>query len=170
MKYLNSILLIVIGSLVTSCTEKTVQSQMDEYIVFYYPTTGEVFYDIVFDWGSYVIDTGASMDAQLHADSEPYKGYISMRPFVDGVAPEESLPIYLVTPGGEVWITDAEDIAKTSSREEVEVDGSDTMTTTINSSLEPIVDHFKTSKNAWKKYGDLTKSGDSYSLTKATAD
>ena len=48
------------------------------------------------------------------------------------------------------------------SREEIvtkETDyGTSTNTTTINSTLEPVVDHFRTNKSDWQKYGKLTSS------------
>ena len=148
---------------------KTVESQMQEYLEFYYPTSGIYYYQINFEWGDYMIDTGASADEELHPDSELYRGYITARTSV-AVTPEgEKLYTYLVTPKGEVWRTDAGDIAETKSRQEVVIEktdsGTSTSTTTINSTSEPVIDHFLNHKEAWQKYGTLKSTdGKSYSL------
>ena len=151
-----------------SCS-KTVESQMQEYIEFYYPTSGTFYYQIAFEWGDYVIDTGASFEEELHADSELYRGYITARTSVAATPDGEKLRTYLVTPKGDVWTTEATDIAETKSREEVVEEktdyGTSTSTTTINSSSEPVIDHFLANKDAWKKYGTLKSSdGKNYSL------
>ncbi len=154
--------------LLASGCSKSTEDQMKEYIEFYYPTTGEYTYDIVFDWGSYVITTSHKPDEQVHPDSEPYKGYIVMRPSLKDGSQSE-FPIYLITPEGSVWTHPASnDIPDTKTREEVvtEKSGSvtSTSTTTINSPLEPAVDHFLANKNSWKEYGRLEKAGDGYKL------
>ena len=155
--------------LVIGCGKST-EEQMREYVEFYYPTTGEYSYDIVFDWGSYVVTTSHKPDEQVHPDSEPYKGYIVMRP-----SPKErsqnQFPIYLIAPEGSVWTHPvSDDIPETKTREEVvtEKSGSvtSTSTTTINSPLEPVVDHFLSNKSEWKDYGRLVKDGDGYKLKK----
>ena len=159
---------LTLSYLVVAGCSKSTEDQMREYIEFYYPTTGEYTYEIVFDWGLYVITTSHKPDEQVHPDSEPYKGYIVMRP-----SPKESsqkeFPLYLITPEGSVWthaISDA--IAETKTREEVvtEKSGSVTSTsiTTINSPLEPVVDHFLSHKEEWKDHGRLVKDGDGYRL------
>jgi hypothetical protein len=144
-----------------SCT-KTVESQLQEYLEFYYPTSGTFYYQIAFEWGDYLIDTGAAIDEDLHADSESYRGYITARPSMEETADGQILKTYLVTPDGEVWITTNRDIPEIKSREEIvtkETDyGTSTNTTTINSTLEPVVDHFRTNKSDWQKYGKLTSS------------
>ncbi len=152
-----------------SC-EKSLQSQIDEYILFYYPTTSQYFYEISFDWGYYIIDTGPALDEVVHKDSEPYKGFITLRPKVTSNAPQEKLATYLITPQGEVWKTFADDIPESSSREEVVEEkteyGTSTSTTTINSTMEPVVNHFKTNKNFWQKYANIEGSEGNYSLKK----
>lgn len=142
---------------------KTVESQMQEYLEFYYPSSGSFYYQIVFEWGDYVIDTGAIPDEVVHPDSEKYKGYITARTSLSTTPDGEELKSYLVTPSGEVWTTTARDIPERSEREEVTEEktqyGTSTSTTTINSSLEPLVDDFLISKSGWKKYGILKSSG-----------
>jgi len=147
--------------ILVSCT-KTVETQMQKYLEFYYPTTGTNYYEIAFDWGDYIIDTGASADEELHSDSEPYRGYVTARTSVTATPDGEKLYTYLVTPKGDVWITEAKDIAESSDRQEVVEEktdyGTSTSTTTINSTLEPVVDHFLKHKESWKKYGSLKSS------------
>jgi len=154
------------------CT-KTVESQMQDYLEFYYPTSGIYYYQINFEWGDYIIDTGASADEELHPDSELYRGYITARTST-AVTPEgEKLHTYLVTPKGEVWITDASDIPETKTRQEVVIEktdsGTSTSTSTINSTSEPVIDHFLNHKDAWKKYGTLKSAdGKNYSFEPET--
>ena len=150
------------------CT-KTVESQMQEYVEFYYPTSGTFFYQIAFEWGDYVIDTGASADEEIHPDSELYRGYITARTSSTVTPDGEKLYTWLVTPKGDVWITETRDIPETKTRKEVVEEkvqgGTSISTTTINSASEPVIDHFLENKDAWTKYGTL-KSGDgkNYSL------
>jgi len=148
---------------------KTVESQMQEYIEFYYPSSGTFFYQIAFEWGDYMIDTGASSDEELHPDSELFRGYITARTSSTSTPEGEKLYTYLVTPKGDVWITEATDIPETITRQEIIEEktdyGKSTSTTTINSSSEPVIDHFLKNKDAWTKYGTLKSSdGKSYSL------
>lgn len=150
------------------CT-KTVETQMQEYLEFYYPTTGTNNYQIVFDWGNYIIDTGASADEELHPDSKIYRGYITARTNNRQTPDGEKLKTYLVTPKGDVWTTEATDIPETKARQEVTEEktdqGTTTTTTTINSSSEPVIDYFLAHKEAWKKYGILKSSdGKKYKL------
>jgi hypothetical protein len=159
---------IVLVAGLTGCT-KTVESQMQDYLEFYYPTSGIYNYQISFEWGDYTIDTGASADEDLHPDSELYRGYITARTSILTTPEGEKLHTYLVTPKGEVWITDAGDIPETKTRQEVVIEktdgGTSTSTTTINSSSEPVIDHFLNHKEAWKKYGTLKSTdGKNYSL------
>ena len=153
--------------MLVSCS-KTVETQMQEYLEFYFPTSGIYNYQIAFDWGDYIIDTGASADEELQPDSEPYRGYITARTSVTATPDGEKLFTYLVTPKGDVWITEAKDIAEASNRQEVVEEktdyGTSTSTTTINSTLEPVVDHFLKHSEAWKKYGSL-KSSDGKNYT-----
>jgi hypothetical protein len=151
-----------------SCT-KTVESQMQEYLEFYFPSTGTYYYQIDFDWGTYTIETGASADEELHPDSELYRGYITARTPLTVTPQGEKLYTYLVTPKGDVWITDATDIPESKTRQEVVEEktesGTSTSTTTITSSSEPVIDYFFSHKDAWKKYGTLkTIDGKTYSL------
>jgi len=161
-----TVLIFALGLMACS---KTVESQMQEYLEFYYPTSGTNYYQIAFAWGDYIIDTGASADEELHPDSELYRGYITARTSSATTPEGEKLYTYLVTPKGEVWITDANDIPENKSRQEVVIEktdsGTSTSTTTINSTSEPVIDHFLNHKEAWKKYGTLKSTdGKSYSL------
>jgi hypothetical protein len=156
-----SVLLFII--LISGCT-KTTEEQIQEYLEFYYPTTGEFTYIIEFEWGQYEIFTGAKMEAKMHADSEPFKGFITFRPTVTNAAFTESVPAYLVTPEGEVWKTIQLDlIPESTTRKEMTEEkteyGTSTQTRTINSSSEPMILSFKHNKEIWKRYGTLT--GDS---------
>jgi hypothetical protein len=146
----------------TACSD-TVESQMQKYLEFYYPTSGKYFYQITFEWGDYTIDTGHKPDDDVHPDSEKYKGYVTARTSVEQTPEGEKLFNYLVTPQGEVWITEARDIPEFSERQEVTEEktnyGTSTRTSTINSSMEPVIEHFLAHKNAWRKYGTITASG-----------
>jgi hypothetical protein len=166
-KWSKKIVLVFVISL-TACSNN-VESQMQEYLEFYYPSTGTNFYQIDFEWGSYMIDTGASADEELHPDSELYRGYITARASVAVTPGVEKLYTYLVTPKGNVWITEAKDIPETKTRQEVIEEktqyGTSTSTTTISSSSEPVIDYFLQNKEAWRKYGTLkTTGGTNYSL------
>jgi len=169
MKIRYFILLIFLNFVLWISCSKTTEEQMREYIEFYFPSTGQYYYDIVFEWGTYAINTGPDAEEELHADSEPYRGYITMRPHINQNTNLEKLPIYLITPGGEVWITEnADSIAESKSRKEITIKktdyGTSTKTITINSSLEPIVDHYLENKDQWKKYGKLESSNGKYIL------
>jgi len=166
---IGTIVLVGICLLLAGCS-KTEDEQMQEYIEFYYPTTGEFTYEILFDWGTYVITTGAGMDEELHPDSEPYKGYIVMRPSPKDESTAGAHLTYLITPDATVWTNGTADIADVNTREEVVTEkteyGTSTQTTTIQSPLEPVVDHFKANKEAWTQYGVLEPAGAGYRLRK----
>ena len=103
--------------------EESLDDQIAEYMEFYYPSTTESYYDIVFDWGSYVITTHDKPGAGVHEDSQKYLGYITLRP--DVAAPAEGLDpqVYLIAPDGAVWsIERSVDIAKRSERQEITVE------------------------------------------------
>lgn len=149
--------------------EKSTEQMMQEYIEFYYPSGGIFTYEIVFNWGIYLIATGADKDDKLHQDSEPYRGYITIRPFFYNSEDALSMPIYLVTPGGDVWITrNGAEIPENKYREEITEKESEagTMISTVSltSPLEPIVDHFFSNRGVWEKYGTLIAENGKYSL------
>ena len=155
--------LVIIGG----CSEST-EEQMEKYLEFYFPSTGSYFYEIKFDWGTYLIVTEAKPGEEVHDDSKPYRGFVTMRPSVAG-AGEESFPIYLVTPQGEVWTSNRHDaIPKEKQRKEVVVDGSSTMTSTITSASEPVIDDFLANKAQWKRHGSLTTKGDKSEFERAS--
>ncbi len=163
------LLLFPISLLFLTACDKTVQSQMNTYMEFYYPTTGKFFYQITFDWGYYTIDTEAAIDEEVEKESEPYKGYITMRPDIEIAPSGEVLFIYVITPEGQVWSSREFSIPQTITRqviiEEKTEYGTSTSTTTITSSSEPIIDHFIENPLAWKKYGELqSKDGKKFSL------
>jgi hypothetical protein len=167
MKAATQLLLCFIAlTILAGCTKST-EEQMKQYIEFYYPTTGEALYEINFDWGMYSIMTGAGNDDELSAESEPYRGYITMRPLSNDSS--NKLPVYLITKEGAVWTFEfPNEIAPVKTREEVTIEqhgsGTTTNTVTINSPLEAVVDHFASNPSKWKAYGKLRKNGDSYSL------
>lgn len=145
--------------LLAGCS-KTTEEQMQEYIEFYYPTTGQYTYEIMFDWGSYVIVTGANADEELHTDSQPYRGYTAMRPQPNPGGEKSNFSIYLITPEGDVVIiTSGGEIPELKSRDEVTVEkteyGTSTQTVTIQSPLEPVVDHFLAHRDQWRAYGKV---------------
>ena len=152
-------LLIIFSMSFTGC-EKSFDQQMQEYMEFYYPTTGQYTYNVTFPWGEYVISTGATADEELHPDSEPYRGYITIRPIIRDSSIVKSMPVFLITPKGEVWINNNPgDIPASSHREEVTIEKSDsstsTNTVTIESVSEPVIDNFQENKQTWKRYGKL---------------
>ena len=156
--------------LLSGCT-KTTEEQMQEYMEFYYPTSGEFTYNIVFEWGEYEIFTGAKMNEELHPDSELFKGFITFRPVVTNSSFKETVAAYIITPGGEVWKTTQFDlIPETTTRKEVvekKTDyGTSIQTRTITSSSEPLILSFKNNKEIWQKYGTLTVEADQSSLNK----
>lgn len=163
-----SLLILPISLLLLIGCDKSVQSQMQQYMEFYYPTTGKFFYEITFDWGTYTIDTEAALDDEVYKDSQPYRGYITMRPNVETTPAGEELFIFIITPEGEVWKSQDFSIEQTKTREEVIEEttehGTSTSTTTINSTSEPIIDRFWANKKAWTKYGEL-KSDDGKGVT-----
>jgi hypothetical protein len=151
------------------CT-KTTEDQIIEYMEFYYPTSGEFTYNIVFEWGEYEIFTGAKMDAEMHPDSEPFKGFITFRPMVTNSEKAGIVFAYLVSPEGDVWKTAQFDsIPKSTIRKEVIEEkteyGTSTQTRTIDSSSEPMILSFKNKKEIWEKYGKLTAEGTTSSFT-----
>jgi len=147
---------------------------MHEYIEFYYPSTGGFTYDIIFDWGSYIIVTGPNAEEKLNEDSEPYRGYIVMRPDPNPGGEQKNLPIYLITPEGGVFTKiDNAEIPELKTREEVIVEkteyGTSTMTTTLHSPLEPVVDDFLSNRDQWVPYGRVESSGGKTILTLAAS-
>lgn len=168
MKVIGLFSAVIIFIFFSGCT-KTTEGQMQEYIEFYYPTSGEFTYIIEFEWGEYEIFTGAKMDKEMHVDSEPFKGFITFRPMVTDASFKETVPAYLITPDGEVWKSIQLDaIPETTMREEVIEKkteyGTSTQTRTINSSSEPLILSFKNNKEIWEKYGTLTIEGDQTSF------
>ena len=131
---------------------------------FYYPTTGKIRYEIIFDWGEYIITTEDKADADVGADSKPYLGYITFRPEMAKESEETKQPFYLITPDGEVWENKSgHSIPKTSERIEVTKKktefGTSTQTLTFRSVSEPIIDHFKAHPEQWNRYGTLHRKG-----------
>lgn len=152
--------------------EKSLDDQMTEYMEFYYPSSGAFWYDIAFDWGSYLITTHDKLDEEVHPDSERFRGYVTLRPTV--AAPAEGLDpkVFLISPQGEVWsIERSVDIAKSTTRDEVIVErvqgGTMTQTRTINSESEPVIDHFLANPAAWDRYGTMVADGDGFELERA---
>ena len=140
---------------------------MEEYLEFYFPATTAASYNVVHDWGEYLIIAGAGPEEVLHPDSEPYRGFVIMRPLVTAnrtVTPTP--PIYCVTPDGEVWITtDTAAIPAVKTREEVADQGDGmTVTTTIESQAEPVIDSFRENRAIWTRVGRLEVGGGSTSF------
>ncbi len=168
MKPMRIVAIILACTFMSACS-KSLDDQMNEYLAFYYPASGKFSYDIIFDWGKYIIITEDKLDAKMHKDSEKYRGYITMRPEVTKPDPELKPLIYLVTPKGAVWtIRPTTAIAKVRTRKEVTVtrrrSSTSTQTTTINSPSEPVIDYFLANRKKWSAYGQLTRSGDETEL------
>lgn len=159
--------LVALTGALTGCGKKSDEAMVREYMEFYYPPKTESTYDIIFDWGTYVISTHTPVDEEVHPDAQKYRGYITMRP--DVVKPKEGFTAltYLITPQGQVWsLADSSQIPAAGNREEVTVEktaqSTSTSTTTIQSPSEPVIDHFLANPAAWQRYGTLEKSGDQY--------
>lgn len=171
--YAHRLLTLCLVALSLAGCARSPQEQVEEYMRFYYPATSENFYDITFDWGRYEIITSDPIGSEVHPDSQPYLGYITMRPHVTGPSGDFKPAIYLITPEGAVWsIAGDADIAMEKSRDEVTVEesthGTATTTITHNAPNEPIIDHFKGNPSMWQKYGTLKAvEGGSAELTRA---
>ncbi len=153
-----------------ACEPKSTQAQIDEYLAFYYPTTGDYFYQIVFDWGEYLIITHPKPNEQVHPDSEPYRGYITFRPSVETDDKGDPLMIYLVTPKGDVWMhANNGSIPESTVREEVVKEGSMTTTTTIDSPSEPVIKDYLQNPGNWQHYAQLIADGDEYKVQHVAA-
>lgn len=151
--------------LLTGCGPKSTQDMVDQYLEFYYPSTGDFFYQIVFDWGEYLIMTHAKVDEEVHPDSEPYRGYITFRPSTATDDKGQPVMIYLVTPDGDVWMHPNDgSITESTTREEVVEEGSMTTTTTIESPSEPIIQDYSRNPQNWKRYAKLIAKGEKYDL------
>jgi hypothetical protein len=140
--------------------KKPLIKQMHDYMEFYYPSKSKVTYNIIFDWGEYIITTEDKETASVHEDSKPYLGYITMRPEVVKQSPDFSPSIYLITPDGEVWEnTKGHDISERKSRQEISKEktkhGVTTKKLTIQSMSEPVIDHYRTNPEKWTRYGKL---------------
>ncbi len=149
--------------------KKSTEKQMQEYMRFYYPTSGQVRYEILFDWGMYTITTEAKPEKEVSEESRPYSGYITMRPTVAESSSEDNLPVYLITPEGQVWKNGAkESIPEMSTRQEITQEKSESSTTThtltIQSISEPVIDHFRDNAGQWTLYGTLETKGSKSSL------
>lgn len=135
-----------------------------KYMEFYYPTTGKVTYNIVYDWGEYIITTEDKLDADVHTDSKPYLGYITFRPMISKSYPEQKESFYVITPEGDVWENKTgHGILERGNRQEITTKktehGTSTKTLTFESVSEPIIDHFKAQPGQWKKLGILERHG-----------
>lgn len=144
--------------------KKSMEDQMKQYMELYYPTSGPFTYEIMFDWSQYTITTEAKLEEEVHDDSRPYRGHITMRPAVVASHPEIHPPMYLITPQGEVWKNDALDsVPEIKTRQEVTERKSDHGTTvqtlTIQSVSEPVIDHFGENPSQWTRYGTIERSG-----------
>lgn len=159
--------ILVITMVLFGCS-KAPQEQVDEYMRFYYPAKTESYYSIIFDWGRYEIIPTDPVGSDVHEDSKPYLGYITMRPFIKTPPADFKPAIYVITSKGVVWSIGSDtDIPKDKQRNEVVVKkdkyGTATRTKTLTVPNEPIIDHFKTNPGAWQKYGTLKATGGTFS-------
>ena len=144
-------------------------SQIKKYLEFYYPTTGQITYNIVYKWGEYIITTHDKLNTKVHEDSKPYLGYITHRPIVTKPDPNNKPKTYLITPQGAVWEhTGTTEIPERNHRVEETVEkhehSTSTKTLTIESVSEPVIDHFLVNKAEWHQLGQLEVKGDKTKL------
>ena len=170
MRVISFISILLLFVLLSNCT-KTTEEQLQEYMEFYYPTSGEFTYNIIFEWGEYEIFTGAKMNEDLHPDSEPFKGFITFRPIVTDISFTEPVPAFIITPEGKIWKSiQLDSIPESITRKEIiekKTDyGTSTQTRTITSSSEPMILSFKNNKDIWVKYGNLTVGESQSNFTK----
>lgn len=138
----------------------SLDTDLRKYMEFYYPSTSKTTYEVLFPWGTYVITTEDPLSAEVHEDSKPYQGYITFRPIVTNSSDQLQPSLFVITPEGEVWENPSgEGIQKEKQRKEIVTEehgsGIMTSTTTITSVSEPVIDHFKTNKDQWHRYGNL---------------
>jgi len=131
-----------------------------KYMEFYYPSTSKATYEILFPWGTYIVTTEDTLTSEVHIDSRPYLGYITFRPMVSTPTSQIQPSLFLITPDGIVWEHPFDQkIEKEKQRTELikkEHDAGITTTSmTIISISEPVIDHFKTNKHQWTRYGNL---------------
>jgi hypothetical protein len=127
---------------------------------FYFPTSGKVTYNIIYEWGEYIITTEGKPNAIVHEDSKPYLGYITFRPMLSKSFPDQKQSFYLITPTGEVWENKAgQSIPEFSKRQEVTKEKTKFSTTTktleIESTSEAIINHFRANPGQWSIIGKL---------------
>jgi len=137
---------------------------MVRYLEFYFPPSTAASYNVVHEWGQYLIVTEAGPEDSLHPDSEPYRGFMTFRPYVaEGRTVSPAPLIYCVTPQGEVWVTsDVAAVPATKRREEiVDRGGGSTTVTTIESPSEAVIDSFRENPEIWTRMGTLEVRGGS---------
>jgi hypothetical protein len=108
----------------------------------------------------YIITTEDPLASEVHEDSRPYLGFITFRPMVSTPTSQIQPSLFLITPDGTVWEHPLDqNIPNEKQRTEVikkEHDtGITTTSMTITSISEPVIDHFKTNKHQWNRYGSL---------------
>ena len=138
----------------------SLEIDLRKYMVFYYPSTNQATYTIVFPWGNYTITTEDSLSVEVHEDSKPYLGFITLRPTIATPSNHVKPSLFLITPEGEVWEkSTGQGIPNEKERKEIiekkHESGITTTTRTICSVSEPVIDHFRTNKEQWTKYGIL---------------
>ncbi|MDY0110019.1 MAG: hypothetical protein RBT60_08805 [Candidatus Krumholzibacteria bacterium] len=155
--------LVLPAVLLTACSVgNTGGGDMKKYLEFYFPTSGAASYSVVHDWGEYLIVTEAGPQDELHPDSEPYRGFVTMRPYIAAGRTVTPTPlIYCITPAGEVWAT-ADLAAVPAAKTRVEVSdqgGGTTLTSTIESPSEAVIDCFREQPGIWTRFGRLEVKG-----------
>ncbi len=130
------------------------------YMEFYYPSTSKATYEVLFPWGVYIITTEDPLASKVHEDSRPYLGYITFRPMVSTPSDQIQPSFFLISPDGIVWEHPLDqEIPNEKQRKEIiekERETSiTTTTTTITSVSEPVIDHFRSNKHQWTRYGNL---------------
>lgn len=148
----------------------TLEQQLQEYIQFYAPATHKTTYQIGYDWGDYLVFMEDAQDAKVHKDSEPFRGFFVLRPYVKkGQQTKDVLKTYLIKPNGEVWATlKNREIPETNRRKQITKNGSSKTTVTIDSPGEAVILSFKNNPSIWFQYGLLKKSGNRYKFTSLT--
>ncbi len=138
----------------------SLESNLKKYMEFYYPSTNQATYTIRFPWGNYTITTENPLSSEVHEDSKPYLGFITFRPTITTPSNHIKPSLFLITSEGEVWENHTgQKIPNEKERKEIiekkHESGITTTTRSICSVSEPVIDHFRTNKEQWTKYGIL---------------
>lgn len=143
---------------------KGLETQMQKHLESYYPSSRETRYKVNFDGGFYDIYTTGSAKPKSAGVDARYDGYIVARPNIKNSTRGQAYWTYLVTPGGKVWRRiDSGEIPASGHHMTELLTIQDTVTTTItqtvNSHAEPVIEDFLDNPEGWSLYGVLESEG-----------